>query len=182
MPIPILSREEIVRRIETNLQSPPPSLSILEIDVNDMAPWYDVYGVDQRERAMDAFFGTIAEVKLDSVSRLAGRLFFAGRHPYDKLLLYDTQNQKDLSAIATTLKGRLDATLIPNPAGLQLQRTRYKSHDIDVDPQHLTVRIGVAYQHASYSPYDVGGLVGKALDAAERAKVAPRQIVVVQHT
>ncbi|GEM_PF-4479953 len=179
MSIPILPRNQLVPQIEIAVREhhPSSSLSLLEIDVNGMSPWYNVYGTDQRERAMEAFFGTIAEAKLDH----RGRFSFLARHPYDKLLLYDTGNPKDLQAIATTLKERLDATSIPNPDGLQPETTNYKNRDVDVDPQRLTVRIGVAYQHASYTPYDVGGLVEKALVAAEEAKTAPGQIVVVQH-
>ncbi|MBI4150118.1 GGDEF domain-containing protein [Candidatus Woesearchaeota archaeon] len=176
---PIHELDELKARVNRHIEMSTDSLSsvaLVNIDINDMSPWYDVFGPTQRDYALEAVFNTISDVKLDYHDRLQ----YLGRHPYDKFMLMDTGNIETLEQLAKKLKSSIDGTTIPNPGNLPQTEHQWKGATVQLDPTHLTVRMGVAYQRSGSGQYNVEGLFSKVLEATESAKATPSQVMVVE--
>jgi len=173
--IPIKEESRLIAKIQDHITMyHPDSLAILETNVNDLSPWYNRFGEEQRERAMRAFFSTIVEMQME----YEGRLFRAGRSTWDRFLLFDTGDSDDLEVIALDLQERISATRIPNPACYSKMSCQWKGQVMELDPEHLTVRVGAVYQR--HGDYDLDSMLIKAREAAKQAKTAPDRILVVE--
>lgn len=173
--IPIRQLDEMKGRLADYAKKHDPnSLALLEANINDSTPWYDVDGDEQREIAMKAYFGTLV---LLGVKR-EGELFRLGRASFDKFWLYSTCQPDHLEGLARDIKESLDETRIPNPSDLQKAMKEWRGKTVEVDPTSRTVRVGVAYQR--HKPYDIDGLISTVMRTADEAKALDGQILVVE--
>ncbi|PIN74248.1 hypothetical protein COV20_01375 [Candidatus Woesearchaeota archaeon CG10_big_fil_rev_8_21_14_0_10_45_16] len=184
--IPSRSLDEIKITLHDHLRGARASreaskLTVILTDANDLKPWADRYAAGDGEVVMDVHFSTIIryETLWNAAMREASGLKFVGRYSNDKYVLGYLGPTDRAGEIGQGLQENLNKTIIPNQVSLQPETVEVDGRTVALDPYHVTVRVGVAYQ--SGNP-NVEGLLEKAIHLAESAKTAPHQLLCVEYT
>ncbi len=132
------SSSEVLADLEAKIGSKRDSETnycFIEVDINHFKAWFDVYGPEQRILMLYRLY---AELKREEISK-SNDIEYTARIGDDKFLCVSTSANPE--ALVGMIKSRLESVTVEK---YDEAKSRKTAGDFELDPQKVTVRLGVA--------------------------------------